>query len=286
VGGGQSVLIDEKGRAWEDGGWELARRIGYSHPTLDLASFAVRERGFIHLRPQDGGVRVALRAGGFGLETLAGALFLLKDRNPERILLAIFDGTGWQYEMLANVWEFGERTERLAQGEAVRPRHLWLAAERNLKSLSLPGFSPVRPVLRVWQAHHGRLPDELRCGIANHPLSQRMILVRQRQGTSRLVFEHFGAGIEFMDDAAREHLVGRDIADLPDRGYGAWVARAYEECLAGRRLRLESIRATIRSSETTTVSGRYDRLLMPWSDSRDNLFVMAISLRRELSYVA
>jgi hypothetical protein len=284
VGGADSVLIDDKGRPWQDGAWDLARRIGYSHPTLDLVSFAVRERGFVHLRPQDGGVRVALRAGGFNLAALAGALFIVKDRKPQRILLAIFDGDGWQYEMLANVWEFADRTEQLARGGPVRSRHRWLAAERNLKSLSLPGFAPVRPVMRMWEDHHGRLSEELRDAIFSRPLAARMILVRQQHGTSRLRYEYFGDGIQFMDDADRQSLVGRDIDDLPDRGYGAWVSRAYDESLASRRLRLESIRATIRLSKTATVSGRYDRLLMPWSGSDDDLFVMAISLRRELSF--
>ena len=55
-------LVDERGRIWPDHSWELARRIGYRDPTLDLAAFCVRERGFIHIRPQESGVHIALHA--------------------------------------------------------------------------------------------------------------------------------------------------------------------------------------------------------------------------------
>jgi hypothetical protein len=286
VGGADSVLIDDKGRPWQDGAWDLARRIGYSHPTLDLVSFAVRERGFVHLRPQDGGVRVALRAGGFGLAALAGALFIVKDRKPQRILLAIFDGDGWQYEMLANVWEFAERTEQLARGGPVRSRYRWLAAERNLKSLSLPGFASARAVVRLWQECHARMPDDLPGAIGQMADINRMVLVRRPAGTSRLLVEHFGAAISVRQPCDAFLAVGRDFEDLPDRDYGNWAAEAYIRSLSSDRLCLQSVNATVRRSEATTVVGRYDRLLMPWRGSGDDRFVMCMSIRRKLSFVA
>jgi len=286
VGGADSVLIDDKGQAWRDGAWDLARHIGYSHPTLDLASFAVRERGFVHLRPQDGGVRVALRVGGFSLAALAEALFILKDRNPQRILLAIFDDAGWQYEMLANVWEFGERTEQLAKGGPVRSRYRWLAAERNLKSLSLPGFASARAMVRLWKECHAQMPDDLPRTIGRLADINRMVVVRRPAGTSRLLVEHFGAGISVRQPCDAFLAVGRDFVDLPDRDYGNWAAEAYLRSLDSGRLRLESVNATVRRSEATTVIGRYDRLLMPWRGSGDDGFVICMSIRRKLSFVA
>src|SRR5690348_7505603 len=105
------VLIDDKGRRCPDCSWEVARRIGYRHPTLDLPAFAVRERGFMHIRPQQEGVRVALHAGAFRLETLGGALYDIKERGARRIILATFANGEWFYEILTGVWEFAARAE-------------------------------------------------------------------------------------------------------------------------------------------------------------------------------
>ncbi len=111
-----ALLIDDKGRAWPERSRHLAQRLGYRHPTLDLPAFAVQERGFIHIRAQGSGAHVALRAGSFGLETLGGALYELKDRGWRRIMLATLFDSDWSYEILGSAREFAERAERLAAG--------------------------------------------------------------------------------------------------------------------------------------------------------------------------
>lgn len=276
------VLIDERGRCWPDRSWDLIRRLGRVDAGLDLSAFAVRERGFIHIRPQESGARVALRAGGFGLETLAGALYELKERRFPRILLAVLAGEEWHYEMLGGAWEFAERAEQLIADGAPASRHPWLAAERDLAALGLPDFAQVRPLVYLWEACRGRLPDGIDHELFRFGLLPRALFVRQLPGSSRLVYAHFGSGIEFMRPCESLLMVGRDIDDLPDRAYGGWTARAYADSLAGRRPRLQSIRATIRLSETAAIQGRYDRLTLPWRGRRGERFVIGISLTRSV----
>jgi hypothetical protein len=275
------VLIDERGRRWPDRSWDLIRRLGRVDPGLDLSAFAVRERGFIHIRPQESGARVALRAGGFGLETLAGALYELKERRFPRILLAALIGEDWRYELLGGAWEFAERAEHLIAGGALVPRHPWLAAERDLAALGLPDFAQLRPLVELWRSTRGRMPEELDRVLASAGLFDRMILARQPPNTSRLVFAHLGGAIECVRPGQNALLLDRDIHDQPDRDYGAWVARAYAENIAASRPRLQSIRATVRLSETISAQGRYDRLTLPWRSRRGDRFLMGISLTRD-----
>jgi hypothetical protein len=277
----EGILIDERGRRWPDRSWELVRRLGRFDPRLELSTFAVRERGFIHLRPQENGARVALCAGKFGLETLAGALYELKERRFPRILLAMLVEEEWSYEMLGSAWEFAERAEQLLAGGGVMERHPWLAAERDLAALDLPNFAPVRPLVELWRVHRGRMPAELEQALAAQGLIERMILVRQRPGTSRLVFAHLGGAIECVRPGQNLLLLDHDVDDQPDRDYGAWVARAYAESIASSQLRLQSIRATVRLSETRSARGRYDRLTLPWRSQRGERFLMGISLTRD-----
>ncbi|HYM01367.1 MAG TPA: hypothetical protein VET85_00395 [Stellaceae bacterium] len=276
----EGILIDERGREWSDHSWEFARRIGYVHPGLDLGSYAVRECGCIHVRQQPHGLRIGLRAGAFGKAALAGALYLLKQENAQRILLAIFADGEWSHEVLTGVWEFAERAEVLAEDGPTLVRYPWLAEERNLKVLAMPNFSRFRPLIQLWESYRGRLPHDIEALVSRFGMMHRMVLARQRPKSSRLVFAHFGIGIEFMRPCQTFLVIDRDIADVPDREYGARTSRAYAECLAGHRPRLESIRATIRDSETTAIQTRYDRMLLPWAGPGNDLFVMGISLTR------
>jgi hypothetical protein len=278
------ILIDERGRRWPDRSWELVRRLGRFDPRLDLSTFAVRERGFIHIRPQENGARVALCAGRFGLETLAGALYELKERRFPRILLAMLVEEEWFYEMLGSAWEFAERAEHLLAGGGVMERHPWLAAERDLAALDLPVFSSLRPIVELWRAHRGRLPAELEQTLAAQGLLERMILVRRHAQTSRLVFAHFGGEIECVRPGQNLLLLDRDVDDQPDREYGAWVAKAYSESFAVAVPGLRSIRASVRVSDTTSAQGRYDRLTLPWRGAGNERFVMGISLTRQHRY--
>jgi len=277
------MLIDAKGRPWSDASWDLVRRIGFHHPSLDLAGFAVRERGFIHIRAQDGGARVALRSGGFGLEALAGALYELKERRFRRIILAIFAEGEWAYEMLGSTWEFADRAEHLLDGGPVRVLHPWLAAERDLAALSLPTFAAVQPIVALWREAGARYCEELPQALKRAGMLSRAVLLRRPPNSSRLLVEHFGSGIRIRRPCESLLAVGRDFEDMPDRAYGDWAARAYSEALAEGHIRLESVRAVIATSEAATLRIRYDRLLMPCRSAGSDAFILGLSLRRELS---
>ena len=282
---GSGILIDDRGEPWSDASPDLARRLGYRDPDFDAPGYAVRNLGFIHVRLHEEGVRVSLRSGRYSLLTLTAALYALIDRRPRRIVLAVFGDEDWSYEMFTNIGSFAERAEDLAGGEPIAGRPRWLAAERKLDALTLPAFEKTRALVALWSASRGRLGDDLIRALRACDLIHRAVLVRQVAGTSRLVYEHFGSAIKAMRPCETLNLVGRDIDDIADRAYGGWIAESYASALRRRRLKLDSIRATLRTSEESTVKVRYDRLLMPWRRSGNDLFALGISMRRELSRV-
>ncbi len=281
-----SILIDESGETWPDHSCALAQRLGYRDPDFDLPAYTVRNLGFIHVRVQESGARVALRAGRFTLVTLTAALYTLLERRPQRIVLAVFSGDDWSYEMFTSLGSFAERTEDLAAGEPVAPRRPWHAAEKDLAALSAPVLTKLRPLVSLWQANRGRLNEELCTALGLCGLLNRAVLVRRPPKSSRLVVEHFGAGIKIMRPCEAFLSIGHDFQDLPDREYGHWAAQTYDDTLRSRRIRLESVRAIIRTSEAATIRVRYDRLLMPWRRSTGDGFVLGVTMLRERSIVA
>lgn len=157
----------------------------------------------------------------------------------------------------------------------------WLAVSRPLGMLARPSFSRLRPLVELWRERRGRLPDESDAAVARMGLLHRMVFVRRAPNGARLVFAHFGAGIEILLPCESLLMIGRDIDDVHDRDYGACAARGYDESIASDAPRLQAIRATVRLSATAAIEGRYDRLLLPWIGSGGERFVMGVTLTRE-----
>jgi hypothetical protein len=276
------LLIDDKGRSWADNSWDLARRIGYAGPLGDIAGYAVRERGFIHIRPGNHAraVHVALREGWFNLIAFTAAMLELGRASPSRIMLSLATDAEPTFRLFMDLHDFCREVEPLARGRALEIRIPRLAERRSLRVLNLAEFDVVRALVELWRGTHGELTDDVRRTAFASGLFSRTILVRQTP-SRRLITEHLGAGIMILRPCEALLTVGKDFDELPDRDYGGWVAEAYEEVLWSRRLRVESVRASVRTSAATTLRTRYDRVLMPWRAKGDDMFGMGVSIRRE-----
>jgi hypothetical protein len=281
----ENLLIDGSGESWPANSWMLARRIGYRDPRTDLASFAVRERGFIHLRPFDDGVRVALRPGGFSRITLAGAMQALNELEPCRILMLVLGAERGQAELFGSVFAFVERAESLttdAPFEVKVPRY---SVERALRNLGTPDFADARPIVELWRGRRGALDNDVWKELAAHRAWLRAVVARKVPGTSHLVTHYFGLGHRHLRPCETLMALGRELHERPDRDYGAWVAQSYAEGLWDCRVRIDSVRARVHTSAAATLLARYDRVLMPWRSGSDT-FVMGISIRRALAPVS
>ena len=131
------LLIDESGEPWPVSSPHLARHLGYDDPRLDLSRFAVARRGFVHLRPIEDGVRVALCPGAFSRVTLAGTLQALNQLAPRRILLVTDAGA----ELFASIFAFIEHAEYLASDPPLEIKVPRLAVPRGLHNLTTAPFA-------------------------------------------------------------------------------------------------------------------------------------------------
>jgi transcriptional regulator with XRE-family HTH domain len=159
----------------------------------------------------------------------------------------------------------------------VRPT---LAVRRPPAILDSPGFAQVTPIVTLWQTTRGELSDDVHRAILGAGLFGRTILVRQASA-ARLIIEHLGAGIAILRPCETLLAMGRELHDMPDGNYGAWVAQAYDEALLSRGPRFESVRASVRTSRGTTLRTRYNRVIMPWRGKGSEMYVMGVSIRQE-----
>lgn len=277
---GRGFLIDDKGRSWPDNSWELAKRIGYHDPRRDIAAYAVEECGFIHIRPQDGAVRVALCERRFNLTSFTGAMLALGRMKPSRIILSAqrSDRRGTPvFHVFMDLHDFCSHTEPLAAGKPIEIRHALLVETRGLHVLNYPSFAGARPIAYLWKQTRGEFSTDIERALVAGGVRERMILARQLSRSERLITENVGVGINFLRGC---DIIGRDLEQQPDQRYGAWMAQTYAEALRSRRLRVESCRAQIRTSTATTLRVAYDRVLIPWRSKGGEFFAMCISLQR------
>jgi hypothetical protein len=278
MGGG--MLIDPRGRVWPDDSWDVARRIGYKDARDDVATFAVRERGFVHLRPRTDGMHVALREGRFNLTAFAGLMLELGRTRPPRIMLRVLADDGPKFQLFTDLHDLCAHLEALSQDRPLPIRIPRLSEQRNVRVLSLPTFALARPIIDLWERTRGELTEDVRRLMAADALYCRTVVVR-RISPHRLITEHFGTGIQILRPCEALLKIGQDFHEMPDRAYGAWVAEAYDQTMWSRRVRVESLRAIVRTAAGGRLRTRYDRVLVPWRWRGDS-FAMAVSIQREV----
>jgi hypothetical protein len=225
---------------------------------------------------------VALHPGAFSRVTLAGTLQALNQLAPRRILLVTDTGA----ELFASIFAFIERAEYLASDPPIEIKVPRLAVPRALHNLATAPFSAARPIVDLWKQRRGELTDEIEAALSAGGIADRVILARKLPHSSRLVTERFGSGHDHLLPGEISSIIGRDVHERPDREYGAWIAQAYARALWRNLPRLESIRCRVQTSASRTLQARYDRVLLPWRACPSEMFVMSVSLRRELSVVA
>jgi hypothetical protein len=280
----QSVLIDDMGEAWPAPA--LAWRLPVPDGQRSFVDYAVEELGLICIRRQANGAAVALAVGRFNVTTLAGALVTIARMQPERILLSARDERGWSHRLFRTVAALGAHAEALLTGEPLDEDPSPRLLERGLEPLADWQFQPLWPLLDHWRSRRGELSDVVLRTLQAAGVFHRSVLVRQPAGSPRLVVVHSGA--ELRAQRPCEHLwaVGRDLEEMPDRAFGAWIGETYREAIAERRIRLQRVDATYRDSDARTCHEIYDRLIIPWHGAGADLHLLAVSLSREFSIVA
>jgi hypothetical protein len=87
------------------------------------------------------------------------------------------------------------------------------------------------------------------------------------------VFRFIGEGhANWLDSAFRFHAIGEKLENFPDKEYGRWLSQFYKNVARTGEPRYDYVTAAIRR-EPDMYSTRYERLLLPWKTSTDEILV-------------
>jgi len=87
------------------------------------------------------------------------------------------------------------------------------------------------------------------------------------------VFRFIGDGhANWLDSAEHLHVIGEKLENLPDKDYGGWASEFYKSVASTGEPRYDYVTAAIQRRPQTFVT-RYERLLLPWKTSSDEVLV-------------
>jgi hypothetical protein len=277
-----AMVIDDNGETWPVGAPGL-REVLTSCPDADadadIVAYSVRKLGFVLLRPAGRMVRAEMHLPLVKPATLIALYYNLLDLKPEQIVLSRLGAEGTSHELFDDVSEFAATVERDIDDAGVqRHRPPYALVLRPLEHLDRARYARFAPVVALWGAARGRLPDDLIPFLRGYGLQGRAALLRCAPQSRLLVYEHVGSNHCFVAHACLPLLlIGRSAEMLPDRDYGFWATRSYYTCLAERKPRLETVSAVLERSDGQRLWTYHDRVILPWRAGDGARFILALS---------
>lgn len=101
--------------------------------------------------------------------------------------------------------------------------------------------------------------------------------------TADPVFRFIGQGHKWVDNDDHVARVGEKVADRSDTEYGQWLSEFYKFVASSKQPRYDLVTAQLRHaiagdrSDSPRRTVRYERLLLPWDTSSNEVFVTSCS---------
>lgn len=273
-----TYLIDDAGKWWQSPSADLQARLGYQDPDFDLAGYAVRNLGHVELKIEAARRAIAFRPYCVNNRAIQEVIGHLASAGEGPIILRYFVDK-WQEETLDGPREAVERLGLLANLDRQRGgMPAFVSTQRNLADLARPEFQAFEPLFRKWRVQLHRFGDQTVDFLVRYNLLSRTVIASRNTATREPVFKFIGDGFSFYESDWGLKAIGEPIANQPDRDYGRWTAKIYENAIDGDQPVLEDVDARIWGGPGLgTRHSRYRRLLLPWTTSSNEKVVTCIS---------
>lgn len=272
------LLIDEAGSAYQSAGWALREKLGVVASGEALASYAVRNLGYVQLDFRGANCAIKLVPGRTNYGSVVSACSIIEEYRPHRISLSWFDGE-WHYEIVSKPAVALERivgkmwSNRAASGCRFR-------SQLRIPS-DLPGSNPLKSVFELWQANGGRIDMAANRDVLQHQLQGKYAYVMRAPGSAKLTYSSVGQGIEAYRDQSW-HRKQQTVADQPDYYYGRFLVESYREAMMAREPTLLDVDGFVEDPQSAKpVTAKYTRLALPLvtDDGYDALFCASVTNR-------
>lgn len=294
---GKRFIVDHTGQVWDPYDERFLVAIGDRDPDYDIVRYAVRHLGYVEVdlrdqgepgSPPDGATTLRFRELTASPRALAEASRLLASL-PERTVIITRESDRWEtlsFAGPAQAFEWLEARQLLRHSigsfrdVAIVPRDVRLLAERRLTAKVEQTDDKLALMFKKWRMTGGEFREDIPEFLVRCDLLDRSVIA-QEGDDGQIVCEYIGADLNMYGDrdtAWQFEIIGRPVADQPDRNYGLYVEQTFREALQRNVPAFDHVDAVIRGADQAHRS-RYDRLVLPWRGKSGQRVVTTLSYK-------
>ncbi len=242
-----------------------------------IPGFLVRNWGFAGIAVKPDAIAIYIAPARVQLDAIARLSRLLADVVPRRVILA-WHGSVWAYEFYSSADSVLDRIGHLMRGQlSDGGPQKYIAQPRDIESL--PSGHAFCGLLDQWRENCGKITIADQGDLLFGQLKGRFALIREDDGSGKLVFEELGAGLKMYHSGWTRRFVGVDVEDQPDIAYGRAVANCWRGTLLTAEPQLADVDAQVFDPKTQTCERRrYVRLALPVPSSSGRSLLSATCL--------
>jgi hypothetical protein len=272
--------------ATADGSWalensaEFLAALGDPNPDYDAAAFAVKNLGFVKFEMLDQSIiEIELHPQTVELPALLAAQQQLLSSRVRLFRLRYFD-RAWHSEITPSAEGAVSRLSELCTPAfAPPPTQRFVVEPRDYSLLLTDEASPFRLMAQKWRMSFGHFTPSVISFAIEHQLLSRMMIFGVKPHEDDPVFRFIGDGFRWLEHDYQFYGIGESVGSQPDRDYGGWVSDFYKSVARNGQPRYDHITAAIqlKPGQRELFATRYERLLLPWKTSSDEVFVSMLS---------
>lgn len=276
-----TMLVTAEGKWVLPASEEFLAALGDPNPDYDAIGFAVRNLGFVKFQVLDRIVtEIELHPRNVDVRALLAVERLLDEvgTNLFRIKYLTDD---WHSEISSSAQHTVARLRVLcAPVFEPPPTEKYTTEIKDHDQLGRDGPASLRLFTQKWRTAFGHFNPDVLSFAVDHRILPRMMVVKFERGSMDPLFGFIGDGLVALGKDYPLEGIGRRLQNVPDKEYGAWIAEFYKAVAASGVPRYDVVNARIQDPAAgATHAIRYQRLLLPWKTSSDEVLVTLVSDR-------
>lgn len=270
-----------------DGEWvfpdtpDFYAALGDQNPDYDAVSYAVKNLGFIKFQIIEQAIaEIELHPRNVEVQALLAVQQQLLSSEARLFRLKYLDGS-WQSEISSSVENTISRLSELcAPSFTPRPIERFVVEPQDFLQLFEDENNNLRPIAQKWRIRFGEFDPTVISLAINNDLLSRMMVVGVRPNREEPVFRFIGDGHRWLGGRHRANALGEKVENQPDKEYGEWVSNFYRSVALSFQPRYDLVTANLHYEDEAGRPQRpvrYERLLLPWKTSSEEVFVTLCS---------
>jgi hypothetical protein len=275
-----AMLITPDGEWVLPGSGEFFEKLGDARPDYDAEGFAVRNLGFIRFSMIERTiVEIELHPRNVALPALLAVQQQIQAAGVRLFRIKYFE-EAWQSEITSSAEQAMVRLSQLTAPTFVEPSGQRFVVEpRDYTQLLMDETNELRPLAQKWRMSFGRFDSSVISFAINHKLLQRMLIIGVRGESQDPIYRFIGEGHStWLDRRYHASLLGERLGNIPDKDYAEWAGQFQKDVARTGQPRFDCVTAAI-NRPPNTYRSRYERLLLPWTTSGDEILVTVCNRR-------